>query len=102
MVPSTREWWQETWFSGSKSKFVKLGVLQTKGGSLRAAVDAQTITPQLERSFAGKSLTVAGVRKRTTLETAVQPSMLDEVNESSNARAEALRAQIEAIKAQRG
>jgi hypothetical protein len=102
MVPSTREWWQETWFSGAKSKFVKLGVLQAQGGSLRAAIDAQTITPQLERSFAGKSLVVAGMRKRTTLAAAVQPSALDEVSEASGARAQALRAQIETIKRQRG
>jgi hypothetical protein len=38
--PVTREWWQEIWFSGSKSQFVNLGKLTAAKGSIRSQIDA--------------------------------------------------------------
>ncbi|MFE9629717.1 hypothetical protein [Streptomyces sp. NPDC006463] len=84
--PVSDEWWQETWFEGNKSKFRNLGRL-TGSGSIRAAIDAKTKTvsrlarsgPTSERFSAAKALTARA-------------------KESTGARAEAWRAQIEGLK----
>ena len=102
MVPGTREWWQEQWFSGSKPKFVNLGVLTAKGGSLRAAIDAKTVTPELKRSFAGQSFFTAAAKRSINSRLVGAPSTVEEVKESSAERAQALRAQIKAIKERKG
>jgi hypothetical protein len=100
VVPSTNEWWQQTWFSGSRPTFRKLGVLDAKAGCLRSAIDAITVTPEMKRSFAGKSI-LAAVAKRTAKGGAADDmSTYKEVKDSSAARAAALRTQIAAIKEQ--
>ena len=55
VVPATNEWWQSTWFGGTKPTFRKLGVLNAKATNLRSWIDAKTITPQGTAMFAGKA-----------------------------------------------
>ncbi|MBL1107810.1 hypothetical protein JK361_24995 [Streptomyces sp. 5-8] len=83
--PVTGEWWQQTWFSGDRPKFRKLGRLT--GRSIRAAVDAATKTvsriardtPDTERFTAARELTA-------------------QAKESTRARAEAWRRQIDRLR----
>lgn len=101
MVQSTREWWQGRWFSGTKPKFVNLGVL-TGRGSLRSLVDAATVTPELKRSFTGESIRKLITMKESICVASGTPcSTLVEVNESSSARAARLRQQIDEVRKQR-
>lgn len=41
-VPATRQWWQRTWFSGSKAKDRQLALGNVKNGNPRSAVDRLT------------------------------------------------------------
>ncbi|MFF9770093.1 hypothetical protein ACF1GT_26525 [Streptomyces sp. NPDC014636] len=83
--PVTDEWWQQTWFSGDRPSFRKLGRLT--GSSIRAAVDARTKTvsriardaPETERFTAALELVA-------------------QAKESTRARAEAWRRQIDRLR----
>jgi hypothetical protein len=69
--PITDHWWQETWFGGAKSKFVDLGQLDAKAGSIRAQIDRLTGQATAKAMAGGRStaksagLTSAVVRKST-------------------------------------
>jgi hypothetical protein len=53
-VPSTREWWQRTWFSGSSPKDRNLGQLDIKNGNPRSAIDRLTAVERLKAMTAAK------------------------------------------------
>ena len=80
-------WWQETFFTGTKSKFNDLGVLDRKNGSLREMIDA--LTPQTKRLSHLK-------RNAPKLTGAIAAASSSD--RASVARAEALRARIETLK----
>ena len=80
-------WWQETFFTGTKSKFNDLGVLDRKNGSLREMIDA--LTPQTKRLSHLK-------RNAPKLTGAIAAA--SSADRASVARAEALRARIETLK----
>jgi hypothetical protein len=75
-------WWQETWFSGSKSKFVNLGKLTDQRGGFRAAIDRLT---EVETAKA-----LAGNRDRAVL----AGLSVQRVENSTEMRAAAIEADI--------
>lgn len=83
--PASGEWWQETWFSGNKSKFVNLGPLTSMEGSMRTRIDSLTGKQTRESITPGRKVaTAAGL-------TSVQNHVV------TTSRAAALRQQIDAI-----
>ncbi|WP_371614189.1 hypothetical protein [Streptomyces sp. NBC_00454] len=84
--PVSDEWWQQTWFKGSEPKFRNLGRL-TGSGSLRAAIDAKTKTVSRLAVSGPASKPFSAARTLTAL-----------AKESTNARAEAWRAEIGRLK----
>jgi len=88
VVPQTNEWFQMVWFNTAKPVFRSLGVLSGKmTGSLRATIDRLTPTPLETTTLAPKSPLLAAAR-----------DAFGEVDDSSIARAEFLRKQIEEVK----
>ncbi|WP_327256348.1 hypothetical protein [Streptomyces sp. NBC_01244] len=84
--PVSNEWWQQTWFKGTEPKFRNLGPL-TGSGSLRAAIDAKTKTVSRLAASGPTSKPYSAARTLTAL-----------AKESTNARAEAWRAEIGRLK----
>jgi hypothetical protein len=81
----TDEWWQETWFSGAQSRFVKLGKLEAMNGSFRSRIDSLTSGDTAAAIARGrKSALLAGLSVKSA-------------KSGRNARAESLREQISAI-----
>lgn len=63
LEPESRDWWQETWFGGSSSRFRKLGPLTTANGSIRTQIDSLTGKDTYEAVVTGRSkATVAGLQ----------------------------------------
>lgn len=88
VVPQTNEWFQMVWFDTPKPVYRNLGVLSGKmKGSLRATIDRLTPTPLETTKLPAKSPLMAAAR-----------DAFEEVDDSSVARAKALRKQIEAAK----
>jgi hypothetical protein len=87
-IPATREWWQLTWFSGSKATFRNLGVFDNaKHKSLRAFIDHSTTAPLRSRDKdAARVLT--GAREFSSSDT---------VDVAAAGRASLLRDQISAL-----
>ncbi|MFB7462426.1 hypothetical protein ACFCZ1_02770 [Streptomyces sp. NPDC056224] len=85
--PVSDEWWQQIWFEGNKPKFRNLGRL-TGSGSLRAAIDAKTKTVSRLAASGPASKPYSDAKALTA-----------RVKESTNARAEAWRSQIDSLKA---
>jgi hypothetical protein len=52
-VPATREWWQRTWFSGTKAKDRNLGKLNAKNGNPRNMIDRLTAAARLKAMAGG-------------------------------------------------
>jgi hypothetical protein len=72
-VPETGEWWQQTWFSGSKPSFRSLGVFNSsKFRSLRSFIDHNTPEPlKLRHKASAKGLTIAaGLSRSETVDKA--------------------------------
>jgi hypothetical protein len=84
--PPSDHWWQQVWF-GTKKEFRDLGVLDASKGSVRAQIDRMTPMPEM-----GKNLPARSEALKETKESEKG------VNESTGARAQALRAQITKIK----
>ncbi|MGW6407161.1 hypothetical protein ACWF95_08320 [Streptomyces vinaceus] len=84
--PVKDEWWQQTWFKGNKPVFRKLGKL-TGSGSIREAVDAQTKTVSRLAASGPSSKSYLAARTLTA-----------RAGESTSARADEWRAQIEQLK----
>lgn len=84
--PVSDEWWQQTWFEGNEPTFRSLGSL-TGSGSLRAAIDAKTKTVSRLASSGPASKPYTAAKALTA-----------RAKESTNARAEAWRVQIESLK----
>jgi hypothetical protein len=81
----TDEWWQETWFSGGQSRFVKLGKLEALNGSFRSRIDSLTSGDTAAAIAHGrKSAVLAGLPVKAA-------------KSGRNARAESLREQITAV-----
>jgi hypothetical protein len=59
--PHSGHWWQQTWFSGSKPKFVDLGQLETQGRSIRTMVCAATP----EHGRVGRNAAKGDIGRRT-------------------------------------
>ena len=92
--PVSDHWFQETWFTGSKSKFRDLGVLTAKNGSLRVQIDALTWED------ASKRLQFKKRSKRASL-TAVAATATNESSmhdKSTASRASSLRSQIVSVR----
>ena len=88
VVPQTNEWFQMIWFDTAEPVFRSLGVLSGKiTGSLRATIDRLTPTPLETVKPPPKSPLMAAAR-----------DAVEEVDDSSSARADLLRKTIEEIK----
>ncbi len=86
--PVSDNWWQETWFEGSKSKFVNLGRLDAKAGSIRSQIDRLTAKETLKAIAKGRpAAKAAGLTAAAALN-------------STSSRAERWRTQINAVIAQ--
>ena len=86
-VPSTRKWWQRTWFGGAKPADKKLANLNARNGNLRAAIDRLTMA---ERA---KATGIIRSEPRSALRAAADPAPIEE---SFSVRAEDIRASIKA------
>ena len=70
--PVSDHWWQKTWFSGSKARFVDLGRLTAKTGSVRSQIDRITCEATARAMAGGRNvaraagLTAARVSNSTT------------------------------------
>jgi hypothetical protein len=84
--PVSNHWWQEIFF-GSKRQYRDVGVFDSKAGSFRAWIDAQTDHPGIDRGLkkSNKALKAAVVAGRQT-------------EESASSQAEAWRKQVKALK----
>ena len=82
LEPVSGHWWQETWFSGTKSTFRDLGPLSAAQGSFRSQIDRLTSAETLKAVKRGRA-----VAERAGLTAAVGYN-------SSTARAAKLRQQI--------
>ena len=88
VVPQTNEWFQMIWFDTAEPVFRRLSVLSGKiTGSLRATIDRLTPTPLETVKPPPKSPLMAAAR-----------DAVEEVDDSSSARADLLRKTIEEIK----
>ncbi|GAA3153312.1 hypothetical protein [Streptomyces echinatus] len=83
--PVTDDWWQQTWFSGDRPEFRKLGRLN--GSSIRAAVDARTKTVSRIARDAPEAESFTAARE-----------LVAQAKESTRARAEAWRRQIDRLR----
>ncbi|MEU2833449.1 hypothetical protein ABZ667_33110 [Streptomyces lavendulae] len=83
---ATGEWWQQTWFEGKEPTFRRLGKL-SGSGSIREAIDAQTKTVSRLAASGPSSKSFLAARTLTA-----------RVKESTGARADEWRAQIERLK----
>jgi hypothetical protein len=83
--PVTNHWWQETWFSGSKSQFRNLGKLTEQRGGFRAAIDRITA--------AETAKALSGGRERAKLAGLAEAR----VAKATDSRAAALRQEISAV-----
>src|SRR4051794_11068852 len=54
-APATREWWQRTWFSGTKTKDNNLGRLDVKNGNPRNVIDRLTAAARMKAMSSGRS-----------------------------------------------
>ncbi|HET9814659.1 MAG TPA: hypothetical protein VFQ33_02760, partial [Xanthobacteraceae bacterium] len=52
-APKTREWWQRTWFTGTKPKDSNLGRLDVKNGNPRSMIDRLTAAARLKAMAGG-------------------------------------------------
>jgi hypothetical protein len=93
--PVSDIWWQETFFSGSKPSFRKLGRLSAKGTSLRAQIDRFTSQQSLEAMFVEEEGSQELIISRSDVQ-----SMASRAEESSAARAESLQAEIDQLTGQ--
>lgn len=93
-VPETREWWQQTWFSGSKPQFRSLGVFNAaKYKNLRAFVDHRTLEPlKLQEQSVGKTSA-----KMLKLAAGPGVSHLDSVDPATAGRAKFMRQEVSAL-----
>lgn len=83
--PVSDHWWQETWFGGAKSRFVDLGPLDAKAGSIRAQIDRFTAEATAKAMASGrKAAKSAGLRGAV-------------LKKSTSSRAERWHAQIDAL-----
>lgn len=83
--PTTGEWWQETWFEGSKSRFVSLGKLSSSNGSMRSQIDRLSSKATSDAISGGRpAATRAGLTYAL-------------VSKATNSRADTLQVQIDAI-----
>jgi hypothetical protein len=88
MDPTTNHWWQEYWFSGSGPSFRDLGQLSADQGSLRSQIDRLT----------GKETNESVNKERSVTMAAGLPCKVN--NQSTQARANSWRQQIQGIIAQ--
>jgi hypothetical protein len=87
-VPQTREWWQQTWFNGTKPTFRSLGIFDAaKFSSLRAFIDHNTLEPLKQQETASKTFAVA----------AAGLSLVETVDTAAVGRAGFLNKQISAL-----
>ena len=86
--PPTDHWWQQRWFGGARPVFKDLGILDASQGSARAQIDRLTPTPEIVEDLPAGSKVLRDSRGARA-----------EVDESTSARAERLKAQIDEIKA---
>ncbi|MEX0678073.1 MAG: hypothetical protein WD063_13410 [Pirellulales bacterium] len=85
LEPASGHWWQETWFSGSQSRFRDLGPLTAKEGSIRSQIDRITGKETHEAIATGRKVApAAGL-------------MVAASKKPAAARAEALHKQISQI-----
>lgn len=84
--PPSDHWWQQLWFDG-EPEFKDLGRLDAAQGSVRAQIDRLTPVPALIEDLEADSEVLLETRRST-----------EAVDESTSARAEALRGQIADIK----
>jgi hypothetical protein len=84
--PVSNHWWQEIFF-GSKRQYRDVGVFDSKAGSFRVWIDAQTDHPGIDRGLkkSSKALKAAVVAGRQT-------------EKSASSKAEAWRKQVKALK----
>lgn len=87
--PATNDWWQETWFTGSRSKFRKLGHL-TGSKSLRTQIDERTGEDTAKALASGRK--AAGARKAVS-------GLVASAASGNTARSTMLHACIDRIKA---
>jgi hypothetical protein len=87
--PPTGNWWQETWFSGTKSKFVNLGRLDAAKGSFRSQIDHRSNQADIieDRPKASKSLKSAMMSRGMA-------------NDAKSAKAKSLRDLVKSILSQ--
>lgn len=83
--PETEDWWQETWFGGEQSQFVKLGKLTALNGSFRSRID----------SLSGANTAQAVARGRDTASAA--GLTVKSAKSGRNAHANSLRLQIDEL-----
>jgi hypothetical protein len=85
-VPSTKHWWQETFFSGTRPAFRDLGKMTASNQSFRSQIDRKTFRPEIVKGLPAKSklLTAAA-------------DVAKQQDDATAARAAALKQQIEAI-----
>ncbi len=83
--PVTNDWWQRLFFG--KKRFRNLGPLTQRRGSLRSAIDAVTVDPEMREKLPKNDARLAPFRDAR-----------GSANESSVARAKSLRKLIESLK----
>ena len=66
--PATDHWFQETFFSGTKPKFVDLGVLTAKGNSLRSEINALTPDSYKQATVRGGQKSLVAAARRTVVD----------------------------------
>lgn len=85
MEPGSNHWWQETWFSGSSSRFRDLGPISAQNGSIRSQIDRLTGEETYNAMMAGRraasaaGLTVAANQRSTSSRAESWRLQIDEV-----------------------
>jgi hypothetical protein len=90
--PVTDEWWQETFFTGNRPRFRKLGRLTAKGSSLRSQIDQMTNKDSLQAMYETNEATAGATDARAEI-----AQMSSRADRASAARAEALQAEIDIL-----
>lgn len=85
--PVSDHWWQQVWFDTPEPRFRGLGRLTARNGSIRSAIDARTGTALRIARGGPQSQVFADAR-----------ALAPRIKESTNARADAWRARIDALK----
>lgn len=85
--PVDNHWWQSTWFSGPKPKFVDLGVFDTITESLRSEIDKRTFRKETVAGLPAKNKKLVAARAAEKM-----------VGRSTSTKAVSWRAQIGAIR----